>query len=877
MKFILRMAAFGACAGMAALPSAWGTPAQDREGAYIDAVRKDYLDRIDRFREAKDWKGLFNAYGEAFEPRLAHKVVQPDPKRPLWIGLIEYLNRRFADLPKEALDYYRGIHDGPARLEYRQARETDDRSALLRLVETYFFSSVADEALDLLGSLYLEEGKQPEACSCWRRLLEHYPDSDIPAHVTAARLASAAERGGNESALNWLRRFVATREIDGKLWVGERETTLKRHLSELRIEPCAAPDRAVERTETGVRNEIKRWSYEFEVGRRRAAAAARSPLAWEFPYRPAATRLDGREVVMFTDGSQVVAVDPAKVGRDRSSSKAGILWMFPADEPIRVNSRVRRGTYSLPVIGVSVHGSQAFATLYSERPRTAGIRDPFMGIQRLVGLDLRTGKALWDTDADEWWDGARRSRFEFVDHNFTFCAPPVAVGDRLYVGLSTAPLGEQESSVLCLDRRTGRPIWERFLASFTTVGRTLAGGTRMTYLTMIAEEEGTVCVLTNVGVMAALNSMTGSVLWMSKYQREETSGRRRIRRAPFIRFASPLAFHRGRVYALPQDQDELQAFDMATGDSVDLEVMARLRPFRWKEISHLVGVAGDMLVLGGGEPNGTVVLRLADSMERDEKGEPRYRAGTWYKLPGSVVDRSGWGTIRDGLVYLPTCANYDGGGEGGLSVFDSATWRLVNDPAKHGWKESNLCGNLLVAGRHLVVATATGIDVYTDVATVRAELAPRLEGDPPDPAAWFEYAEILRATGRIDDAMESYEKFVRLSEGDAKHASERRQAMARLFDFHMERAAAAGRTDERAIALYRTAKRFATDGASRAKVSRLLGAFLLERAEGFERKGQWDQVVSTLREIRDDHPEAWTPKLRKKLDEALRRLGKREI
>ena len=81
------------------------------DGVSVDEIEKDYLDRLGRAQEARDWRSFFAHVQKGLQTR-SMKVVAVGKDR--WVGLREYLCGRIAALPKEALEYYRLQQDGPA-------------------------------------------------------------------------------------------------------------------------------------------------------------------------------------------------------------------------------------------------------------------------------------------------------------------------------------------------------------------------------------------------------------------------------------------------------------------------------------------------------------------------------------------------------------------------------------------------------------------------------------------------------------------------------------------------------------------------------------------------------------------------------------------
>jgi len=746
------------------------------ESIYLEKVDRDFLERLKKAEQSRDWKGLFDLYGYSLK-KYSQSVVQVSPDR--WTSVHEYFLGRIAGLPKEAFEYYRFQNDGKARAALDKARESGSRRDVERVAEEYFFAAGTDEVIDGLAAQDFDEGRVEEARSWWSRLLRLYPDPRLARTVIAARIAHACLVSENVGGLEDLRRHVAKAKIEGPVSVGGRTLALTQYLAQLAIAPRPAaarpskmpylpePEERLRRPTLGVRNDIRRWVYDFSEDRGEVSAAPEpevprqiplgrprfpnrfqagvpaAPPSPEYPLLPAYARVRGKDYVIFTDGCRVLAVDPARV--KGKSVTAGVYWKYPSDKPIPRPQPAAGGAAGRPYVGVTIDGEYAFVTMYSSPearkpdPGPGGIQDPFEGVTAVKCLHIPTGKLVWDTDLPPLLDEYRTACKEYFERNFSYAAPPLVRGDRLYLGVCTSPMGEQESRVVCLDRKSGRPLWSTFLSSVTAQQAAFMGMSyQPAYLPMLAEQGGTLYVQTNLGVVGALNPANGAVLWLSQYKR---AGRRYqpntgTTEAAFRRPANAPILWNGILFALPQDRSDLLAFDTATGDEVRLPPAAEMHEqLDWKAALHLLGPVNDELVVT--ESNKTFQIKL-----RDENG-PCYRANY---LIASACRGAGRGAVTDDYIYLPVTDEGDSSQTGGLGVFDVRTWKVVERPA---WKEPNECGNLLVAGSYLVVATSR-IAVYTDVDTLRNQYARRLGQSPPNAELLLEYGETMRENDRLD-------------------------------------------------------------------------------------------------------------------------------
>ncbi len=839
------------------------------EQVFLDEVKKDFLDKIQRCEEQKDWRSLFEHYAHGLR-RYAQKVVAidrgPNPER--YTSVSEFLTLRLARLPKDAYEFYRLENDAKARALFNRGREENDRRLIERGIEDYFFSSHTDEHLDALAAARLDEGSPEEAIFYWGRLLRCYPDPHLPRPVLAARIAHACRVAENESALNDLKQHVAETKLDGPVRVGGKEQALSAYLADVQVPVRASVPRPLKmpyaygiedrekRRVVGVRNDIKRWTYDFAADRSEPRAEAPAPAGrapkvvmlagrrggefqpppfGEYPLFPAYTRARHRDFLIFTDGSRVVAVDPAKV--KGASTTTGVYWKYPVSAIVRQNPNANPNVFvavNRPYIGVSVDGENAFATMYSTlqtRPleQNPNQIDFFQGTTSLKCFYIPTGKVLWDTDSSPLLEEYKTVCKDFWDRNFSFSSPPLVRGDRLYVGICTSPVGEQESRVLCVDRKTGRPLWTTFLASLAGGGRTAwnwGAGRLMVYQTLLAEQGGVLFAQSSLGAVAGLNAVTGNILWLTKYKRPAPRQQGGAFEPYLIRPANWPVVHRGQVFVLPQDKAEMMAFDRISGKPVDLPTpKTREGELDWKNMTHLLGVVDDWMVVGGAVSH---VLRLRD-----------FQA---YTLAASNCSRTGRGVVEGELVYLPAIPPQGGGQAGMLAIYDTRTWKSLEQPP---WKDASENGNLLVAGNYLVAATSK-ITVYTDVETIRNEFARRLYQSPPHAGSLLEFGDVMRENDRLEEAAEAYLAFIKAAEGDPAHDARVRQVKSELHGIFVKRGDEAVEKGDTAKALefYQFARGFAYDEKTATDTTKRL-------AETYEKLQRWKEAVAEYQGLID--------------------------
>ncbi|HLY11592.1 MAG TPA: PQQ-binding-like beta-propeller repeat protein, partial [Planctomycetota bacterium] len=385
---------------------------------------------------------------------------------------------------------------------------------------------------------------------------------------------------------------------------------------------------------------------------------------------------------------------------------------------------------ALPYVGVAISGGLAFCPMFPERQEARQQRgrksQPFLGPSCLFALDLATGRVVWDTDSTLVDSGGTRvplpEYLKLDTSDYCFGGPPVVRGDRVYAPIMASPQTGRHCWVLCLDAQSGQPVW------CTDVGT--APQTRDMSVALLAEEEGTVVISTNFGVVAALDSASGAIEWLVKYMNSNRS--MRTIKGP----ASPPVIVGSLVYVLTQDYDELLAFDRWTGLEAALPQPKRSIP--WGKIVHFLGRADEWLVFSGPK---NVALRPLD--------------GEVVELPDSESGRLGRGTISGSRLYLPTVQD--------LSIFDTRTWKPL---ASLRWPEArSAAGNALVAGP-LLIHMSDRLDLYTSLELLKTRFSLQDGGGPSKPQENRQLARIFEGAGMLKESVPFYRRALHLWEKD---------------------------------------------------------------------------------------------------------------
>jgi hypothetical protein len=221
----------------------------------------------------------------------------------------------------------------------------------------------------------------------------------------------------------------------------------------------------------------------------------------------------------------------------------------------------------------------------------------------LVAFDVRTRATLWTKRLKG--EGTKAPLPIF------FRGAPAVVGDRLYVygavrdRSDDVPTPKEEAHLFCLDRRTGKVIWRRFLGyGDTDVAAQFPPDSGLP----VAVAKGVVVAVTGLGVAAALDARSGDLLWLFRYDRRPSRERERLAEmghAQMVRLRSgwmrePPRIEGDSVYFAPFDAEELFACWLRgartpVGFEIEQWAKDRAKGHRHSLLEYFPGIRGDRI------------------------------------------------------------------------------------------------------------------------------------------------------------------------------------------------------------------------------------------------------------------------------------------
>lgn len=648
-------------------------------------------------------------------------LVAPNHARPArWEA-----HRLLATLPPDVLKAYQDRVDQPAKKLLAQGKLTRDPRPLWQLLDRYFVSQPADEALLLLGDLLFERGEFRAAEDAWRRLLPDagadvvYPNSKADPALVRARVVLAvifmgdAPRAKVEFDAFKAKHATANGTLAGK--TGPLVGTLKAFLD---APPKLAPEAAT-----------NAWPTYGGGPERSGRVAGGVPRSW--PSKPSWDRTIAEE----QPGARFGAVNPPArqpfgypVILNGEVFVADATRVFGFDlqtgEPTR--SYNPNATAKTPAACASLTASGGllyarFGPSIVRAPEATAVGGILESSALVCFKPQGDGlKQLWriappeDPKVPAAWEGA-----------------PVVVGKRLWAVYAKFEGGRVIHVAVGYDPVEGdaepqRPAWVTELCD-SAQPVSDGGRTRQELLTLAGRH---LVFCSNAGAVVALDAATGQRAWGFRYARSRKAA------VHAGGDPSPAVAFGGRVFVAPADGECVYALEAHTG------LLA------WEsgptEGARIVGIARDRLIVNVSGPPGP--QRGLRGLALDT-GSHRTADGGW--VAGGTLSY-GQGLATDDVILWPS--------REGLYFVDPDDGRPT--PGRpNPWRApfpnvlARYFGHLAYADGVLVVVTANQVWGYRADSN---KIVPRPDSTPRDRFDWLvERAEREHSAGNEATAFAS--------------------------------------------------------------------------------------------------------------------------
>lgn len=608
----------------------------------VDGTARTSLENVRAYLANENWDDAVETLRQV-QQLYGDQIIALDDHR--FVTVRDFAHREIARLPEPALDLYRARVDPQAERWFEQAKMAHDEEQLKRVVEQFYCSSSADEAMLLLGEISLERGDASMARYWWSQIspllrdagglpawiavsrddLQNpaaaevlaqfrsrespprwlaYPDTDLPLAEVRARLALVSIFSGEYDRASTEVALLEALHPDAMGRLGGKQAPYAKAIAELLRESREWP--SVDGDDS--------WRT-FAKNNRRDAVLA-DPL--EFYARPSwTTRLlnglaeddqfpEASEMllndlaagihpiiaggqVFYSNGEQVFALD-LQTGKPAWSDRDGFGQVYPGGLQPRAEPPRELLRSTIESLGNVRHTLTAadgllFARLGSPVTSRPVSEVPAREGSFLVCLDLNKQGSL------RWRYPTATDMPDFIEKNWAFEGAPVSDGEHIYVAMRRSDVRPQ-AHVACFDARSGELRWRRFVVSADTPASTQHNEITHNLLTL---HEGVLYVNTNLGAVAALETSDGTPRWIYRYERLQADDLSR-QQAYQRRDVNPCIVANDLVFAGPSDAPGILALDAATG-----QLVWRTSPTTrdaWHP-DHILGVVDGHLIATG--------------------------------------------------------------------------------------------------------------------------------------------------------------------------------------------------------------------------------------------------------------------------------------
>ncbi len=474
-------------------------------------------------------------------------------------GAAEWARAQLFQLPAEARALYLDRHEMRAAEALARALQRPSRLSLVEVPRRWPIAPSAARAWRCLGDLELESGQPSAALLSWAR-------------------AEEVERCLGRSPPDGARA-----ELARKLAADEREESARGVLP---------------------RSDAQPWSTTLEL-----APFARRNVRGVYRYNLFPVLC--RDRVLVSSTLKLYARD-AYSGERLWEAGPPEGWSQLSKEHI---DELFEGIHEQTLVAPGCGGAVALAAL--QIPFSENLNEEWQGIEimraiperRLFAYDLETGRTLWnhapqltwDAGHGRWtWDGTSGSYAQ----RMMVAAPPTVSGSRVLVPCYRER-GRIDYHVACYELESGELLWSTPVVSGQRERNMFGRAKREFAASPLAVEGDRVIAQTELGTVAALDLLTGRILWQSLYRQidlPKTRSYNTPEREATWRLAPPVVAG-GLVICTPFDSKELVAFRLEDGSAhwaYSEEQLRRLdRDTEHLEFNLLLGADVDTVYLAG--------------------------------------------------------------------------------------------------------------------------------------------------------------------------------------------------------------------------------------------------------------------------------------
>jgi outer membrane protein assembly factor BamB len=800
-------------------------PTDGKRWKKLDAA-KDYFKEESWAEATRILQSLLDAAQDSFVP-VPGKDANGKPTQTMVSAKIE-ANRLLGTLPTKGLAEYEQHYGPAADALLKEAKDKKNDALLAEAAGRFLWTRAGGEALRLLASRTLADGRFAVSAVYFTRLLER-EDLKAWSPETLYDATRAFRRSGDKEHAERTWGLLKEKAEAGKLRIRDQTRTLAEWDAELDKAPPAPAARGGDwpvyrgdptRTAHGQGDKPfmeKRWSEPTVRDEPVPHGLGGEPATRAQVVEPAVKQAESRGQPVLpsffpiaVDGKLIfrtywgVATHDLKTGKPvweayptqslqrlldpkESGNKMQLVLQW-AENYLKMTKPEM--AYENSVVGtLSTDGTRVYIVddlFYPPAPLNVPWNGPMMmpngRVQQMYGplsdavyknrlqaYSLRSGKILWDIGAGDDKEGGDKKDAKEQAEDY-FLGPPLPLEGKLYV-LSAR---DQELRLLCLDAEKGEVSWAQALA--TTQARLSQDIYRRTWAAHLAYGEGILVCPTNAGMLLGVDLLSHSLVWAHPYREpiQATGGQVGAQPAPF-----PPGIVRPVMPGMPIPGQGLTA---ASGSS-------------WKVTAPVIQDGRVVFTAPDGGSVRCLNLRDGSLVWKSPKAEDDlYLAGVFNGkvlivgkkecralslADGSPLWRlatglpSGQGVGSDHLYYLPLREGR--GGEPEVCVIDVNTGKDVSHARS---RKKELPGNLVLHDGDVLSQTVQEVAAFPQLKAKMDQIDRLIAKDAQDPVGLTERADLRLDNGNLAGAIDD----LRTALKNNPPADTRTRARARLYD-----------------------------------------------------------------------------------------------